>query len=61
MLIIIWEYKVKPDCIVAVSARDFIDIMSGRLNPMAAVDVGKLHLTGDPVLAGRIGMLLFGT
>ena len=53
--------KVKPDCIVAVSARDFIDIMSGRLNPMAAVDVGKLHLTGDPVLAGRIGMLLFGT
>ena len=53
--------EVEPDCVVAVSANDFIDMMSGRLNPMAATDLGKLHVTGDPELATKIGMLLFGT
>jgi hypothetical protein len=54
--------EVKPDCVVAVSASDFIDIMSGRLNPRSAVDRGKLRVTGDhPELATKIGMLLFST
>jgi hypothetical protein len=54
--------EVKPDCVVAVSASDFIDIMSGRLNPRSAVDRGKLRVTGDhPDLATKIGMLLFST
>jgi protein-tyrosine sulfotransferase len=53
--------EVKPDCIVAVSSSDFIDMMSGRLNPMAAVDGGKIRFTGDPELVTKIGMLLFGT
>ena len=52
--------EVRPDCVVAVSAPDLIDMASGRLNPMAAVDRGKIRFTGDPELVTRIGVLLFG-
>ena len=52
---------VKPDCVVAVSATDFIDMVSGRLNVMSAYDRGKIRVTGDGNLATKIGVVLFGT
>ena len=53
--------EVKPDCVVAVTASDFIDMVSGKLNPMSAFDRGKIRVTGDGNLATKIGVLLFGT
>ena len=53
--------ELKPDCVVTVSATDFIDMVSGRLNVMSAYDRGKIRVTGDGNLATKIGVLLFGT
>jgi putative sterol carrier protein len=53
--------EVEPDCIVTILAGDLIDIMSGRLNPMTAVDRGNLRIAGDIDLVTKIGFLLFGS
>jgi protein-tyrosine sulfotransferase len=53
--------EVEPDCVVTILAGDLIDIMSGRLNPMTAVDRGNLRIAGDMDLVTKIGFLLFGS
>lgn len=53
--------EAKPDCVVAVTASDFIDVMTGKQNAMSAYVGGKVLITGDGTLANKIGMLLFGT
>lgn len=53
--------EVKPDCVVTILENDFIDMVSGRLNPMAALDRGRLGIAGDRDLAMRVGVFLFGT
>lgn len=53
--------EVKPDCVVALSATDFIDLVGGRLNAISAFDRGQVVVTGNVALVKRIGELLFGT
>ena len=53
--------ELKPDCVLAVTASDFIDVMTGKQNAMSAYVTGKVLITGNGQLAEKIGMLLFGT
>ena len=53
--------EVKPDCVVAVTASDFVNMVSGRMNAMAAFDRGDIRVTGDGLLVTKLGRLLFGT
>ncbi|HEX6045285.1 MAG TPA: sulfotransferase [Pyrinomonadaceae bacterium] len=48
------------DCTVRIAAGDLLDLVNGRLNPIAAFDQGKIHIMGDYDLANKIGQLLFG-
>ena len=52
--------EVKPDCVVTVTASDFIDMVTGKQNAMSAFDRGKIRVTGDGSLVTRLGVLLFG-
>lgn len=48
------------DCTVRISAEDLLDLVNGRQNVIAAIDQGKVHVTGDYELANKVGRLLFG-
>jgi protein-tyrosine sulfotransferase len=50
-------------CVISASAADFVEIVSGRLNPAVAVKEGRMKLGGEvdeTALRGLIGMLLAG-
>lgn len=48
----------QADCTVTMTASDFKNLVSGRLNPMTALATGKLRLEGDMSLALRLQSLL---
>lgn len=48
------------DCTVTVSPDDLLGIVNGKLNPVAAFDLGRLHVTGDFEKANKVGRFLFG-
>lgn len=48
------------DCTVRIAAADLLDLVNGRLNPIAAFDQGKIQIMGDYDLANKVGRLLFG-
>lgn len=50
----------EADCTVRISAADLLELVNGRLNPIAAFDQGKIHVMGDYDLANKVGQLLFG-
>ena len=50
----------EADCTVRIAAGDLLDLVNGRLNPIAAFDQGKIHIMGDYDLANKVGQLLFG-
>jgi putative sterol carrier protein len=52
--------EVEPDCVVAISTSDFVDMVHGRLNPASAFDRGKIRVAGDRNLVTKVGRLLFG-
>jgi hypothetical protein len=52
--------EVEADCEVGIAASDFVAIVNGKLNPMAAFDRGKIQVSGDRELVTKIGQLLFG-
>lgn len=52
--------EAEADCTVTVSPHDLLDIVNGRLNPVAAFDLGRLHVTGDFEKANKVGQFLFG-
>lgn len=50
----------KADLTVSISASDWLDLVSGKLDPMAALGSGKLVLDGDIGLAMQLGDLFLG-
>jgi hypothetical protein len=50
----------EADCTVTVSPDDLLGIVNGKLNPVAAFDLGRLHVTGDFEKANKVGQFLFG-
>ena len=50
----------EADCAVTVSPDDLLGIVNGKLNAVAAFDLGRLHVTGDFEKANRVGQFLFG-
>ena len=48
------------DCTIALSADDLIKLMTGKLNPVTGVMLGKLKVSGDVKVAMRLGKLLKG-
>lgn len=47
----------KPTCTLKISDADFIDMISGKLDPMAAFTSGKLKIEGDVMKSQLIGKL----
>ncbi len=47
----------KPSCTLKISDNDFIDMISGKLDPMAAFTSGKLKIGGDVMKSQLIGKL----
>ncbi len=53
------ETGLRPDAAVVnvASARDFVDLMLGKLDPMTALGAGRLRLRGDMELAAQLPKL----
>lgn len=50
----------EADCTVGVSLGDLVDMIEGRLDPMAAFSLGKLRIEGDMAVAMNLGSLMNG-
>jgi len=48
----------EPECTITMTDEDFVQMMSGELNPMMAFSLGKLRVAGDIGLAIKIQALL---
>lgn len=46
--------KKEADCTVSVSSEDFHQLLTGELNPMAAVMAGKVKISGDMSVAMKL-------
>jgi sterol carrier protein 2 len=51
------EGSKKCDCMIAISDKDFVLLMAGKLNPMQAYMKGKLKITGNMMLAQKLDLL----
>lgn len=47
-----------PDLTVLVSAKDFVDLFNGKIDPMRAYISGRLRMQGDMSLALKINSIL---
>ncbi len=48
------------DCTLKLSAKNLDKLVAGKLNPMTAVVMGKLKVSGDPGVAMKLAGLLKG-
>ena len=46
------------DCTIALSSDNLLKLLSGKLNPMTGVMMGKLKISGNPAVAMKLGSLL---
>ncbi|WP_425044923.1 SCP2 sterol-binding domain-containing protein [Primorskyibacter sp. S87] len=46
------------DCTIRISTENLAKLLSGRLNPMTGVMMGKLKISGDMNVAMKLGQLL---
>ena len=47
------------DCSVAMTVEDFLAMITGRLHPLLASNTGNVLVQGDPLLAMKVGRLLY--
>jgi putative sterol carrier protein len=50
----------KAQCTITMSSKDFVDIISEKLNPQMAFLQGRLKVAGDMSLALKLGTILKG-
>ncbi|CUH64956.1 Putative sterol carrier protein [Thalassovita gelatinovora] len=50
----------RTDCTLKLSVKNLAKLVSGNLNPMTAVMMGKLKVSGDPGVAMKLASLLKG-
>ncbi|WP_372885113.1 SCP2 sterol-binding domain-containing protein [Shimia sp.] len=48
----------ETDCTIRLSADNLVKLLTGKLNPMTGVMMGKLKVSGDMGVAMRLGKLL---
>ncbi|SDN82532.1 Putative sterol carrier protein [Lutimaribacter pacificus] len=48
----------ETDCTIRLSAENLKALLSGKLNPMTGVMMGKLKVSGNPAVAMKLGSLL---
>jgi putative sterol carrier protein len=48
------ESDAAADCVIQASEKTLLEIVDGKRNPMGALLMGKVKLTGDPGLAMRL-------
>jgi putative sterol carrier protein len=48
----------KGDCTLSLSDSDFVQLMTGKLNPQAAFMKGKLKIKGNVMLAQKLSALM---
>ena len=46
------------DCTIRLSQDNLVKLLTGKLNPMTGVMMGKLKITGDMSVAMKLGQLL---
>ena len=46
------------DCTIALSLENLQKLLTGKLNPMTGVMMGKLKISGNPAVAMKLGSLL---
>lgn len=49
---------VKPNTTLTISDEDFVQLATGKLNPQSAFMKGKLKVTGNVMMAQKLGPLL---
>ena len=46
------------DCTIALSRENLTKLLTGKLNPMTGLMMGKLKISGNPAVAMKLGSLL---
>lgn len=46
------------DCTIKLTQDNLIKLLTGKLNPMTGVMMGKLKISGNPAVAMKLGQLL---
>ena len=48
----------EADCTIALSRENLTKLLTGKLNPMTGLMMGKLKISGNPAVAMKLGSLL---
>lgn len=48
----------ETDCTLKLSTDNLVKLLKGKLNPMTAMALGKIKISGNPAVAMKLGKLL---